>query len=81
LDKETGDTVEEGMMNEETVVDENVVNVNMVNVNNVVDEDYVVNKSNVHVNNADEKPEKRDVVDDINPEGKYDDEKNVEKQL
>jgi hypothetical protein len=27
------------------------------------------------------KPEKRDVVDDINPEGKHDDEKTVEKQV
>jgi hypothetical protein len=57
--------------------------------------DHVVNKSNMHmndedVNNADvnkvredihEKPEKRDVVDDINPEGKHNDEKNVEKQV
>jgi hypothetical protein len=28
-----------------------------------------------------EKPEKRDVVDDINPEGNYDDEKTHEKQV
>jgi hypothetical protein len=56
---------------------------------------HVVNKDNVHVNNEDvnnadvnnvredvqEKPEKRDVVDDIDPKGKHNDVKTVEKQV
>jgi hypothetical protein len=57
--------------------------------------DHVVNKGNVHVNNEDvnnadmnnvredlhEKHEKRGVVDDINPKGKHNDKKTVEKQV
>jgi hypothetical protein len=41
--------------------------------------DHLMNKSNVR-EDMHKKLEKRDVVDDINPEGKYDEEKKVEKQ-
>jgi hypothetical protein len=78
------------MVNVDNMVDEdyaaNESNLNM---------DHVVNKSNLHMNNEDvnnadvnnvredmnEKPEKRDVVDDINPEGMHNDEKTVEMQV
>jgi hypothetical protein len=72
-------SIDENVVNGRVECEDYAVNKNNVKVHHVIDEDNA-NMNNVR-KGVQEKPETRELVNNVNPEGKHNDEKTMEEQM